>query len=238
MKSGQCCGGPTRSECRQCGKPLDTATAQKVKTDRVYCSNACKQQAYRNSRNAQPVTDPSVTAVPVTDDQGGVTDTPDKRSSSAGDPQTRESGENSPMIRLDDQTMVGADGRVETTYPDGSALTLTVDPPVREDAKSGKIAVCDRTGANWGSEAGDMTYQEWVGSGLGARGEPLAQPSPIADVETDTADTSQCYRDSGIPLSGDPGYKGVCVKIDGNWMLPVRNMTRPEMQKRYANGQG
>ena len=67
----------------------------------------------------------------------------------------------------------------------------------------------------------------------------LRQPSPLEDVETgpDTADTSQCYRDSGIPLPGDPGYKGVCRKWagSGKWAVFSHLLDRPEMLKRYAS---
>ena len=56
--------------------------------------------------------------------------------------------------------------------------------------------------------------------------------------------TSRCYRDSGIPLPGDPGYEGVCVQLqggtvqtDGKWVLDPdrKRLTRAEMQKRHAH---
>ena len=101
------------SECRQCGKALDTVTAQKAKTDRVYCSNACRQQAYSRANSGQAIADKPLPDTPVvaTPDnkvardrvaqslrdersaqQGGVTATQDERSSSTGDPRDTESG--------------------------------------------------------------------------------------------------------------------------------------------------
>ena len=81
---------------------------------------------------------------------------------------------------------------------------------------------------------------------MGKPYDDLRQPSPLEDVETgpDTAGTSQCYKDSGISLPGDPGYKGVCVQLqggtvqtDGKWVLDPdrKRLTLPEMQKRHAH---
>ena len=51
--------------------------------------------------------------------------------------------------------------------------------------------------------------------------------------------TIQCYRDSGIPLPGDLGYRGVCAlhHESKRWLLhPNRlRLTRAEMQKRHAH---
>ena len=51
--------------------------------------------------------------------------------------------------------------------------------------------------------------------------------------------TSRCFQDSGIPLPGDPGYRGVCAlhHESKRWLLhPKRlRLTRAEMQKRHAH---
>ena len=60
-----------------------------------------------------------------------------------------------------------------------------------------------------------------------------------AKLVADEANTSQCYQDSGIPLPGDPGYRGVCAlhHESKRWLLhPNRlRLTRAEMQKRHAH---
>ena len=65
-----------------------------------------------------------------------------------------------------------------------------------------------------------------------------------AKLVADDANTSQCYQDSGIPLPGDPGYKGVCVQLqggtvqtDGKWVLDPnrKRLTHAEERMRYAH---
>ena len=54
-------------------------------------------------------------------------------------------------------------------------------------------------------------------------------------IHDDGHPTSRCFQDSGIPLPGDPGYKGCCVQVDGRWGLdPTKRMTRDEERTRYA----
>ena len=50
--------------------------------------------------------------------------------------------------------------------------------------------------------------------------------------------TSQCYRDSGIPLPGGPGYQGVCLPdANGRWLLDShrQRLTHAEERMRYAH---
>ena len=59
-----------------------------------------------------------------------------------------------------------------------------------------------------------------------------------AKLVADEAKTSQCFQDSGIPLPGDPGYKGVCLPdANGRWLLDShrQRLTHAEERMRYAH---
>ena len=59
-----------------------------------------------------------------------------------------------------------------------------------------------------------------------------------AKLVADEANTSQCFQDSGIPLPGDPGYKGVCLPdANGRWLLDShrQRLTHAEERMRYAH---
>lgn len=166
------------SESRACAHPGCAGSARKGSD---YCCNAHKQAAYRK-RNAQPVTDSSVT---VTAEQArniceigssliernscATPDKPHAQIDSQFSTTGRGAGEAQPMVEHTPQEIIEID--------EHGVVTSSADPP-----------------------------------------------------------TSQCYRDSGIPLPGDPGYKGVCRQVDGPWQLDPnrKRMSREDQRTRYA----
>ena len=222
------------SESRACAHPGCAGSARKGSD---YCCNAHKQAAYRK-RNAQPVTDPSVTAVPVTaeqarnicetgDQDGGTVGPVDKRSSSTGDPRDTESG--GKTIVTDFPNKVVDPRPIEDQPP------YQVDP--RESGMERAIAASAKLVAD---DLRQPSPLEDGKRGIGPDFDNVIHDDPLYDVVATTSDSSsRCFQDSGIPLPGDPGYKGVCLPdANGRWLLDShrQRLTHAEERMRYAHG--
>ena len=184
-------------ECKQCGKGIES-TGNRPK---VFCSDRCRVAFNRTSQSEQSKAN-------IQSEQGGTIGPVEERSSSTGDPRDTESGEMSAKAMTAEIIEIEKDLRQPSPLEDVETTTSgnTESGMERAIAASAKLVADEQVTV-------EHTPQEIIE--IDEHG-----------VVTSSADhsTSQCYRDSGIPLPGDQGYKG------------RENMTYPAMLKRYALG--